>query len=177
MAADNIPIWRTGKTCTLNKFDGRLLIPGPNHRFMPLGDFHTNKYGMRAVQRTAQHTPGVSRFIYIFINIYTYGYPQFDSSARLLPSIMPSLDIQERYSFNQVRIRALKELAKSILVPPLLLSALIRASRTRLGYRTVPCYRLAIFLSAYARASYHDYLQGRDAMTIAGRRTIGMIPR
>jgi hypothetical protein len=90
---------------------------------------------------------------------------------------MPPLDTEERYSFNQLRIRALKELAKLILVPPLLLSALIRTSQTRLGYWTVPCYGLAIFLSAYARTSYHDYLQERGAKTIAGEKTIGTIPR
>ena len=90
---------------------------------------------------------------------------------------MQPLDTQERYSFNRVRIRALKELAKLILVPPLLLNAFTRASQIRLGYWTVPCYGLAIILSAYARTSYHDYLQGRDAKRIAGENTIGTIPR
>jgi len=99
------------------------------------------------------------------------------SAARLLHSTMQPLDTQEKYSFNRVRNRALKELAKLILVPPLLLSALTRASQTRLGYWTVPCYGLAIFVSAYARTSYHDYLQGRAAKKIGGKKTIGMIPR
>jgi len=90
---------------------------------------------------------------------------------------MQPLDIQERYSFNRVRNRALKELAKLILVPPLLLSALTRASQTRLGYWTVPCYGLAIVVSAYMRTAYHDYLQGWDAKKIAGDKTIGVIPR
>ena len=90
---------------------------------------------------------------------------------------MRPLDIQEKYSFNQVRNRALKELAKLILVPPLILSALTRVSQRRLGYWTVPCYGFAIFISAYARTSYRDYLQGRDAKRIGGEKTIGMIPR
>jgi len=99
------------------------------------------------------------------------------SAARFLHSTMQPLDIQERYSFNRVRNRALKELAKLILVPPLLLNALTRVSQARLGYWTVPCYGLAIFVSAYVRTSYHDYLQGRNAREVAGEKTIGMIPR
>lgn len=90
---------------------------------------------------------------------------------------MQPLATQEKYSFNRLRIRALKELAKLILVPPLLLHAWTKTSQTRLGYWTMPCYGLAIFLSAYARTSYHDYLQGRDAKRIAGEKTIGTIPR
>ena len=90
---------------------------------------------------------------------------------------MSPLGIEERYSFNQVRNRALKELAKLILVPPFLLNVLTRTTRTRLGYWTVPCYALAIFLGAYARTWYLDYLQGRDAERIVGEKTIGTIPR
>ena len=105
------------------------------------------------------------------------GASQASAARRPLHSTMQPLDTQEKYSFNQVRNRALKELAKLILVPPLLLSALTRASQTRLGYWTVPCYGLAIFISAYARTSYHDYLQGRNAKKIGGGKTIGMIPR
>ena len=90
---------------------------------------------------------------------------------------MPPLEIEEKYSFNQVRIRALKELAKLIFVPPLLLNVVTWTTQTRLGYWAVPCYGLVIFLSAYARTWYHDYLQGRDAKRIAGERTIGTIPR
>ena len=90
---------------------------------------------------------------------------------------MPPLGIEEKYSFNQVRIRALKELAKLIIVPPLLLCVVTRTTQTRMGYWTVPCYGLAIFSSAYARTWYHDYLQGRDAKRVGGEKTIGTIPR
>lgn len=92
---------------------------------------------------------------------------------------MHPLNVQENYSysFNQLRLRALKELAKLILVPPLLLNTFTRTSQTRLGYWTVPCYGLAIFLGAYARTSYHDYMQGRDAKRAAGEKTVGTIPR
>ena len=90
---------------------------------------------------------------------------------------MPPSEIEEKYSFNQVRIRALKELAKLILVPPLLLNAVTRITQTRLGYWTVPCHGLAIFLVACARTWYNDYLQGRDAKRIGGDKTIGTIPR
>jgi hypothetical protein len=71
----------------------------------------------------------------------------------------------------------LKELAKLILVPPLLLKALTGTTQTRLGCWTVPCYGLAIVLGAYVRTWYHDYLQGRGAKRVAGEKTIGTIPR
>lgn len=90
---------------------------------------------------------------------------------------MPPLGVEEKYSFDQVRVRALKELAKLLFVPALLLNVVTRITQTRLGYWTVPCYGLAIFLSAYLRTQYHDYLQGRDATRIAGEKTIGTIPR
>lgn len=96
---------------------------------------------------------------------------------QLFCSTMPPSSIEDRYSFNDVRNRALKELAKLILVPPLVLNALTRSTQVSLGYWTVPCYGLAIFLGAYARTWYHDYLQGRDAKRIAGDKTIGTIPR
>lgn len=99
------------------------------------------------------------------------------SAAQLLCSAMPSSSIEDRYSFNRVRNRALKELAKLIIVPPILLNALTRSTQIRLGYWTVPCYGLAIFLGAYARTWYHDYFQARDAKFVAGEKTIGTIPR
>lgn len=99
------------------------------------------------------------------------------SAVHLLCLTMPPSSIEDRYSFNRVRNRALKELAKLILVPPLVLNALTRSTQTRLGYWTVPCYALAIFLGAYARTWYHDYLQGMDAKAVSGEGTIGTIPR
>ena len=90
---------------------------------------------------------------------------------------MPPLEIDERYSFNKVRARALKELAKLIFVPPFLLNLATRTTQVRLGYWAFPCYGLAIFVAAYARTLYHDYLQGRDAKMVAGSKTIGTIPR
>ena len=90
---------------------------------------------------------------------------------------MPPSSIEDKYSFDRVRNHALKELAKLIIVPPLLLSALTRSSKTELGYWTVPCYGIAIVLGAYTRTWYHDYLQGRDAKRVAGDKTIGTIPR
>lgn len=99
------------------------------------------------------------------------------SFAQVLRSIMPPLNIEERYSFNRVRNRALKELAKLILVPPLLLKVLTRTTQTKLGFWTVPCYGLAIVLGAYVRTWHHDFLQGRDAQRVAGEKTIGTIPR
>lgn len=90
---------------------------------------------------------------------------------------MPPSEIDERYSFDKVRARALKELAKLVLVPPLLLNVATRTTQVRFGYWAVPCYAFAIFVAAYARTMYHDYLQGRDAKRIAGDKSIGTIPR
>jgi hypothetical protein len=90
---------------------------------------------------------------------------------------MPPLGMDERYSFNKVRARALKELAKLVLIPPLLLNVATRTTQVRLGYWAVPCYSLAIFVAAYARTMYHDYMQGRDVKRVAGDKSIGTIPR
>ena len=56
---------------------------------------------------------------------------------------------REDFSYESARLRALGDLTKAVVVPAVVLTSLVKATRIELGYFTVPCYGLCIFLGSY----------------------------
>lgn len=85
---------------------------------------------------------------------------------------------REDFSYESARLRALGGLAKAIVVPAVVLASLVRATRVQLGYYTVPCYGLSIFLGSYLQALYRGFQERKDAKQLAKgvEGTIGSIP-
>jgi len=85
---------------------------------------------------------------------------------------------REDFSYESARLRALGDLAKAVVVPAVVLASLLKATKIELGYYTIPCYGLSIFLSSYLQALYRSFQEGKDAKQLAKgvKGTIGSIP-
>ena len=85
---------------------------------------------------------------------------------------------REDFSYESARLRALGDLTKAVVVPAVVLTSLVKATRIQLGYFTVPCYGLCIFLGSYLQGLYHSFQQGRDARRLAEGKEgpVGSVP-
>ena len=85
---------------------------------------------------------------------------------------------REDFSFESARLRALLDLSKTVVVPAVILTALVRQTKVELGYFTIPFYMLGVFLSSYLRDLYRGFRLERDAERLAGSSgvPIGSIP-
>ena len=85
---------------------------------------------------------------------------------------------REDFSYESARFRAFGDLAKAVVVPAVVLASLVRATKVQLGYYTVPCYGLSIFLGSYLQGLYHGFQQGKDAKRLVKgvEGPIGSIP-
>ena len=85
---------------------------------------------------------------------------------------------REDFSYESARLRVFGGLAKAVVVPAVVLASLIRVTKVQLGYYTVPCYGLSIFLGSYLQGLYRGFQQGRDAKQLAKgvEGPIGSIP-
>jgi len=85
---------------------------------------------------------------------------------------------REDFSYKSARLRALGDLAKAVVVPAVVLASLVRVAKVQLGYYTVPCYGLSVFLGSYIQGLYHSFQRGRDAKRLAKgiEGPIGFIP-
>ena len=85
---------------------------------------------------------------------------------------------REDFSYEGARLRAFGDLAKAVVVPAVVLAALVRATKVQLGYFTVPCYGLSIFLGSYLQGLYRSFQQGKDVKQLAKgiEGPIGTIP-
>ena len=75
---------------------------------------------------------------------------------------------REDFSYESARLRALGDFSKTIVVPAVILTSLVKATKVQLGYYTVPCYGLCIFLGSYLRGLYRNFRLERDAKNLAG---------
>ena len=69
---------------------------------------------------------------------------------------------REDFSFESARLRAIGDFIKAVFVPAVVLMSLVRATKVQLGYYTVPCYGLCIFLGSYLQGLYRSFRLGRD---------------
>jgi len=85
---------------------------------------------------------------------------------------------REDFSYESARLRVFGDLAKAIVLPAVVLASVVRATKVQLGYYTVPCYGLSIFLVSYLQGLYHSFQQGKDAKQLAKgvEGPIGTIP-
>ena len=86
--------------------------------------------------------------------------------------------VREDFSFESARLRALNDLTKAVIAPAVVLALLVSAANVQLGYYTIPCYALCIFLGSYLRGLYRSFQLRRDARRItAGKEDpVGSIP-
>jgi len=85
---------------------------------------------------------------------------------------------REDFSYESARLRAFGDLAKTVIAPAVILTSLVRVSKLQLGYYTVPCYGLCIFLGSYLQGLYRKFQLGRDAERLAKGKgsPVGSIP-
>lgn len=85
---------------------------------------------------------------------------------------------REDFSYESARLRALGDLTKAVVAPATVLAALVRTTKIQLGYYTVPCYGLCIFLGSYLQALYRSFQRERDAKRLAEGKggPVGFIP-
>jgi len=84
---------------------------------------------------------------------------------------------REDFSFESARLRALGDLSRAIVVPAVILTSLVKATEVQLGYYTIPCYGLCIFLGSYLQGLYRSFRLERDAKRLAGDKgPVGSIP-
>lgn len=82
------------------------------------------------------------------------------------------------FSFKSARFRALIDLTKTLILPSVVLVSLLRATKVQLGYYTIPCYILSLFLGSYLQGLYRSFQLGRATKILAkGKKgTVGSIP-
>jgi len=71
------------------------------------------------------------------------------------------------FSYESARLRALGDFTKAAVIPAVILALLVRATEVQLGYYTVPCYGLCVFLGSYLLGIYRSFRLGRDAKSLA----------
>jgi hypothetical protein len=69
---------------------------------------------------------------------------------------------REDFSFESARLRAIGDFTKAVVVPAVVLTSLVRTTEVQLGYYTIPCYGLCIFLGSYLQGLYRSFQLGRD---------------
>ena len=69
---------------------------------------------------------------------------------------------REDFSFESARLRAIGDFTKAVVVPAVVLTSLVRATKVQLGYYTVPCYGLCVVLGSYLHGLYRSFQLGRD---------------
>jgi hypothetical protein len=69
---------------------------------------------------------------------------------------------REDFSFESARLRAIGDFTKAVIVPAVVLTTLVTATKVQLGYYTIPCYGLCIFLGSYLQGLYRSFQLGRD---------------
>jgi len=75
---------------------------------------------------------------------------------------------REDFSYESARLRALGDLSKAIVVPAVILASFVKATEVRLGYYTIPCHCLCIFLGSYLQGLYRTFRLERDAKRFVG---------
>lgn len=75
---------------------------------------------------------------------------------------------RENFSYESARLRALSDLSKAIVVPTVILASFVWTTEVRLGYYTVPCHCLCIFLGSYLQGLYRSFRLERDARRLGG---------
>ena len=76
---------------------------------------------------------------------------------------------REDFSYESARLRALGDLSRAVVVPVVILASLVRVTKVRLGYYTIPCYCLCIFLGSYLQELYRSFQLERDAKHLGGK--------
>lgn len=82
------------------------------------------------------------------------------------------------FSYESARLRAFTDLAKTVIMPSVVLALLLRATKAQLGYYTAPSYCLCVFLGIYLQGIYRSFQLGRDAKRLARGKEgpVGTIP-
>ena len=83
------------------------------------------------------------------------------------------------FSYESARLRALGDLAKAVIIPSLVLTSLLGATKIQLSYYTIPCCGLCIFLGSYLQGLYLNFQLETDAerLTNGGKGgPVGFIP-
>lgn len=85
---------------------------------------------------------------------------------------------REDFSYESARFRALTDLTKVVIVPAVVLTSLLKVTNVQLGYYTIPCCGLCIFIGSYLRGLYHNFQLGRDAKRLVKGKegSVGSIP-
>lgn len=85
---------------------------------------------------------------------------------------------REDFSYESARFRALTDLTKAVIVPAVVLTSLLKVTKVQLGYCTIPCCGLCIFVTSYLRGLYHSFQLGRDAKRLVKGKesSVGSIP-
>lgn len=73
------------------------------------------------------------------------------------------------FSYESARLRALGDLSRAAFGPVVILALLVRVTKVQLGYYTVPCYCVCIFLGSYLRGLYHSVRLERDVKHLRGK--------
>jgi len=76
---------------------------------------------------------------------------------------------REDFSYESARLRALGDLSKAVVVPAVILASFVKATKVQLGYYTIPCYCLCIFLGSYLQGLYRNFRLERDAKRLGGK--------
>ena len=71
------------------------------------------------------------------------------------------------FSYESARLRALTDFIKAVIIPSVVLTSLLRMTKVQLGYYTLPCHGLCIFLGSYLQGLYRSFHLGRDARDLA----------
>ena len=82
------------------------------------------------------------------------------------------------FSYESARLRALGDFSKAVVVPAVILTSLVSATKVQLGYYTIPCYGLCMFLGSYLRGLYYSFRLEKDAKRLTKGRggPVGSIP-
>jgi len=85
---------------------------------------------------------------------------------------------REDFSYESARLRALGDFAKAVAAPAVILALLVRATKVQLGYYTIPCYGLCIFLGSYLLGICSSFRSEREAKRLAKGKEgpVGSIP-
>jgi len=85
---------------------------------------------------------------------------------------------REDFSYESARFRVLTDLTKVMIVPAVVFASLLKVTKVQLGYYTIPCCGLCIFISSYLRGLYHNFQLGKDAKRLVkgNEGSVGTIP-
>jgi hypothetical protein len=74
---------------------------------------------------------------------------------------------------SRFRLRLLRDILRIFILPAVPFTIALNASRTHLGYLTLPCYMVFISLVSFVVITYSDHVQAREAHRLGAR----LVPR